>query len=270
MLHVLDAILGPAYFWLFASISMLCGLGLLLSRHPINGALYLIGVMLSLSGIYALLHSPFLAVLQVLVYAGAIMMLVVFVIMVLNQAKEHVIPLFDWFSLAGLILPVVLGGALVTTALQVKPTFTLNDPLGLIEAPIADQSALRVQFNAINAGDKATYQWEFGDRTSAGGRQNDHTYAAAGTYTAKLTIADSASKNGTASVTFQSVSVPRGEVAILAATMFNSHRNGPGYYLLFELIGVLLLAAVVGAVVLAKRNLDSPPPLKVTNEEGHH
>jgi NADH:ubiquinone oxidoreductase subunit 6 (subunit J) len=270
MLHALDAILGPAYFWLFASIAMMCGLGLLLARHPINGALYLIGVMLSLSGIYALLHSPFLAVLQVLVYAGAIMMLVVFVIMVLNQAKEHTIPVLDWFSLAGLILPVVLGGALITTSYNIKPTFTLKDPSALILAPHFNQSELRVQFRAANAGEGATYKWEFGDRNSAGGRDVDHTYAAAGTYTAKLTVEGSANKNGTASVTFQAVSVPRGEVAVLAATMFNSKSNGPGYYLLFELIGVILLAAVVGAVVLAKRNLDSLPPETVAKEEGHH
>nr|MBA3938277.1 NADH-quinone oxidoreductase subunit J [Planctomycetota bacterium] len=113
MLHSLDIYLGPAYFWLFAGIAVLCGLGLLLARHPLNGAIYLIGVMVSLSGIYALLDSPFLAVLQVLVYAGAIMMLVVFVIMVLNQAKDHQIPFFDWFSLVSLALPVALGAALV-------------------------------------------------------------------------------------------------------------------------------------------------------------
>ena len=57
MFYSLDAILGPAYFWLFAGIATLCGIGLLLARHPINGAIYLIGVMLSLSGIYALLNS---------------------------------------------------------------------------------------------------------------------------------------------------------------------------------------------------------------------
>jgi NADH-quinone oxidoreductase subunit J len=51
--------------------------------------------------------------------------------------------------------------------------------------------------------------------------------------------------------------------------MFETRSNGPGYYLLFELIGVLLLAAVVGAVVLAKRNLDSPAP-PAEPAEGHH
>src|ERR1043165_9665384 len=140
MFHSLDAILGPAYFGLFAIIAALCGLGLLLARHPINGAIYLIGVMLSLSGIYALLESPFLAVLQVLVYAGAIMMLVVFVIMVLNQAKEHVIPVFDWFSLVGLALPIVLGAALIGTVSTANaPTFQVEDKGGLIIAPKSDQ-----------------------------------------------------------------------------------------------------------------------------------
>ena len=132
MFHSLDAILGPAYFWLFAGIAIFCGLGLLLARHPINGAIYLIGVMLSMSGIYALLNSPFLAVLQVLVYAGAVMMLVVFVIMVLNQAKEHRIPVFDWFSLTALALPVVLGAALVMTTLGLVPVSAANEPVAIV------------------------------------------------------------------------------------------------------------------------------------------
>jgi NADH-quinone oxidoreductase subunit J len=269
MLHALDAILGPAYFWLFASIAMLCGIGLLLARHPINGALYLIGVMLSLSGIYALLHSPFLAVLQVLVYAGAIMMLVVFVIMVLNQAKEHIIPIFDWFSLTGLILPIALGASLVVAVGTIKPSFSLEGTPGLITAPTVNQSQANVQFAAIDAGPGATYAWDFGDKNKAGGREVTHNYQTSGTYTATLTIEGSAAHNGSATVTFKNINVPRGEVAILAATMFNSKESSPGYYILFELIGVLLLAAVVGAVVLAKRNLDSAPP-PVVKEEGHH
>jgi NADH:ubiquinone oxidoreductase subunit 6 (subunit J) len=273
MFHSLDAILGPAYFWLFASISVLCGLGLLLARHPINGAIYLIGVMLSLSGIYALLNSPFLAVLQVLVYAGAIMMLVVFVIMVLNQAKEHTIPVIDWFGLAGLVLPVVLGAALITTAASANaPTFRVEDKAGLLVSPLADQANSTVQFTAVDAGEGASYAWEFGDKVTSNGRSISHEFAQAGTYTATLTVsgAKEAAKNGQASVTFRAISVPRGEIALLSATMFNVSTKGPGYYLLFELVGVVLLAAVVGAVVLAKRSLDSAPPEQPPHQEGHH
>lgn len=273
MFHSLDAILGPAYFWLFASIAMLCGIGLLLARHPINGAVYLIGVMLSLSGIYALLNSPFLAVLQVLVYAGAIMMLVVFVIMVLNQAKEHTIPVFDWFSLTGLALPVVLGIALVnTTVMASAPTFTRDDKAGLIISPAFDQSSRIVRFAAIDAGQGATYTWSYGDKVIGVGREVGHSYAQPGVYTATLTItgAKEQALNGTASVTFKAVAVPRGEIALLSATMFDMRAKGPGYYLLFELIGVVLLAAVVGAVVLSKRSLASAPPTRPEQEEGHH
>jgi NADH-quinone oxidoreductase subunit J len=273
MFHALDAILGPAYFWLFAGIAVLCGIGLLLARHPLNGAIYLIGVMLSLSGIYALLNSPFLAVLQVLVYAGAIMMLVVFVIMVLNQAKEHTIPVFDWFSLAGLVLPLVLGAALIGTATTANaPTFRADDQAGLIVSPSSDQSSNTVVFTAADAGEGATYVWEFGDKTTGGGREIGHTYAQSGTYTAKLTIsgAKDATRNGSASATFRAVVVPRGEIALLSATMFDVRAKGPGYYLLFELVGVVLLASVVGAVVLAKRSLESAPAEKPAHQEGHH
>lgn len=273
MFHSLDVILGPTYFWLFAGIAVLCGIGLLLARHPINGAIYLIGVMLSMSGIYALMNSPFLAVLQVLVYAGAIMMLVVFVIMVLNQAKEHRIPVFDWFSLAGLVLPLVLGAALIATTTTVHaPTFRADDKAGLIISPASDQSSGTVVFRAADAGDGATYQWEFGDKTIGGGREIAHAYAQSGTYTAKLTVSDAkdAAKNGSATATFRAISVPRGGIALLSPTMFDVRAKGPGYYLLFELVGVVLLASVVGAVVLAKRSLESAPPEKPAHQEGYH
>ncbi len=273
MFHSLDAILGPVYFGLFAGIAMLCGLGLLLARHPINGAIYLIGVMLSLSGIYALLNSPFLAVLQVLVYAGAIMMLVVFVIMVLNQAKEHTIPVFDWFSVTALVLPLVLGFALVTNNVAAtKQVFNATGQAGLIVAPASDQSSSTVIFTASDAGEGATYAWEFGDKASGAGRELGHAYAQSGTYTAKLTVsgAKDAAKNGSSTVTFRATAVPRGEIALLSATMFDIRAKGPGYYLLFELVGVVLLASVVGAVVLAKRSLASAPPEKPAHQEGHH
>src|SRR3954470_3000822 len=105
MFHSLDGLLGNAYFALFALACILCAGGVLLSKHPLNAAVYLIGVMLGISGIYALLGSPFLGVIQVLVYAGAIMMLVVFVIMVLNRARDHEVPRFDLWSIPAALLP---------------------------------------------------------------------------------------------------------------------------------------------------------------------
>jgi len=97
------------YFSFFAIIATLCALYLLVAKHPLHGALALIGVMLSLAGIYSLLSAPFLGVVQILTYAGAIMMLVVFVIMVLNSAHDHIVPRFDLKGLVLLVIPAVLA-----------------------------------------------------------------------------------------------------------------------------------------------------------------
>src|SRR5579859_5658495 len=75
-------------FLLFAAIAVACGLNLVLQKHPISSALSLIGVMGSLAGLYLLLGAEFLAAAQLLVYAGAVMVLFVFVIMLLNAGAE--------------------------------------------------------------------------------------------------------------------------------------------------------------------------------------
>jgi len=192
---------------------------------------------------------------------------------VLNQAKEHTIPVFDWFSLVGLMLPLVLGAALVGTLSTANAAvFRTDDKAALITSPKTDQGTSTVVFAAVDAGEGASYVWEFGDKTTTSGRELGHAYAQSGTYTAKLTVsgAKDAAKNGSATVTFRAVAVPRGEIALLSATMFDVRAKGPGYYLLFELVGVVLLASVVAAVVLAKRSLESAPPEKPAHQEGHH
>jgi NADH-quinone oxidoreductase subunit J len=80
----MDAIL----FFLFAAIAVAAGLNLVVQTHPISSALSLIGVMGSLAVLYLLLGAPFIAAAQLLVYAGAIMVLFVFVIMLLNAGAE--------------------------------------------------------------------------------------------------------------------------------------------------------------------------------------
>ncbi|MFW2368268.1 MAG: NADH-quinone oxidoreductase subunit J [Desulforhopalus sp.] len=69
---------------MFAAISVLGAAGLILSRHPMNGAMCLVVTMVSLAGLYALLSAKLIFVLQLIVYAGAIMSLIVFIIMFLN------------------------------------------------------------------------------------------------------------------------------------------------------------------------------------------
>src|SRR5258708_36599495 len=72
----------------FAVICVAGAINLVLQRHPINSALSLVVVMASLALIYMLLGAEFVAAIQVIVYAGAIMVLFVFVIMLLNAGDD--------------------------------------------------------------------------------------------------------------------------------------------------------------------------------------
>lgn len=80
----MDAIL----FFLFAAIAVVSAINVVVQRHPISSALSLIGVMGSLAVLYLLLGAEFIAAAQMIVYAGAIMVLFVFVIMLLNAGAE--------------------------------------------------------------------------------------------------------------------------------------------------------------------------------------
>ena len=75
-------------FLIFAAIAVVCGVNVVVQSHPISSAISLIGVMGSLAVLYLLLGAEFLAMAQVIVYAGAIMVLFVFVIMLLNAGAE--------------------------------------------------------------------------------------------------------------------------------------------------------------------------------------
>jgi NADH-quinone oxidoreductase subunit J len=81
----MDAIL----FMIFAAIAVVCGINLVVQTHPVSSALSLIGVMGALAALYLLLGGAFIAAAQLVVYAGAIMVLFVFVIMLLNAGTEH-------------------------------------------------------------------------------------------------------------------------------------------------------------------------------------
>jgi NADH-quinone oxidoreductase subunit J len=77
-----------ALFWVFAAVAVASALVVILQRSPLYSALALIVTLCSLSAIYGLLGSPFIAVLQIVVYAGAVMVLFLFVIMLLNVKRE--------------------------------------------------------------------------------------------------------------------------------------------------------------------------------------
>lgn len=80
--------LDLAFFAIFAAVAVLCAINVVLQRHPVSSALSLVGVMASLAVLYLLLGGEFIAMAQIIVYAGAVMVLFVFVIMLLNAGEE--------------------------------------------------------------------------------------------------------------------------------------------------------------------------------------
>jgi NADH-quinone oxidoreductase subunit J len=77
-----------ALFTILAVVTVITAILVIVQRNPVASAIFLIMTLFSLAGIYLLLNAQFIAVIQVLVYAGAIMVLFLFVIMLLNLEKE--------------------------------------------------------------------------------------------------------------------------------------------------------------------------------------
>ncbi len=76
-------------FYIFSALTLICGAFVVLSRNPVNSAMFLVLSILSLAGLFVLLHAFFLAAVQVIVYAGAVIILFVFVIMLLDLKEEQ-------------------------------------------------------------------------------------------------------------------------------------------------------------------------------------
>ena len=97
-----------ALFYIFAAGTLAAGAQVVLRRNPIYGALSLVACFFFLAGIYVLLAAHLVAILQVLVYAGAVMVLFVFVIMLLNLKEEELgrerVTLWKGIGLAAVLL----------------------------------------------------------------------------------------------------------------------------------------------------------------------
>jgi uncharacterized MnhB-related membrane protein len=78
-----------ALFYLFGAVAVIASLLVIAQRNPIHSVLLLIASFGALSGLYVLLDAPFVAVIQIIVYAGAIMVLFLFVVMLLNAPYER-------------------------------------------------------------------------------------------------------------------------------------------------------------------------------------
>jgi NADH-quinone oxidoreductase subunit J len=166
-------------FWMFAGLALGSALLCISRASPVASALWLVVTMFSLAVLFAILDAQFLAVMQVLVYAGAVMVLFLFVIMLLNLGRGAG---QDRKGVIGLTIGVVLAGMLFV---QLRFLWAAAPP-DLIRLPAGVMAQMQEQ---------------------------------------------------------------QGTVAAVAGPLYNA------YLVPFEITSVLLLAAVVGAVVLAKRKL---------------
>jgi len=81
--------MDPIFFYIFASITVLMVVMMIFQKNPISSAVCLVVSFFSLAALYATLSAHFVAILQILIYAGAIMVLFIFVIMLLNLKKDE-------------------------------------------------------------------------------------------------------------------------------------------------------------------------------------
>jgi len=98
-------------FYLLAAAAVATAVLMLIQRNPVMSAIYLIGNFFCIAALYLLLRAQFLAVIQVVVYTGAIMVLVVFVIMLLNLGDEQ--KLTEKFSIRKIVSTVLVSGLLL-------------------------------------------------------------------------------------------------------------------------------------------------------------
>jgi NADH-quinone oxidoreductase subunit J len=102
-------------FFVLAALAVIGAVSLILQKHPIHSALSLIVVMIALAGLYLLLGAEFVAAVQIIVYGGAIMVLFVFVIMLLNAGVEEHTSISKMAGAPGLLLVVALAGMVAAT-----------------------------------------------------------------------------------------------------------------------------------------------------------
>ncbi|HYC33180.1 MAG TPA: NADH-quinone oxidoreductase subunit J [Gemmatimonadales bacterium] len=180
-------------FYVLAATAVVSAAICILSRTAITAVLWLVVTMLSLAGIYVLLNAQFVAAIQVLVYAGAVMVLFLFVIMLLNLGH----PTSDLRGPSAVAAAIVIAGLLLVSLVGLWRYTPERLAREVAQAPaFADPATL------FMAGQLARQETE-----------------------------------------------ARGVVGAVAAPLFQV------YLVPFELTSILLLAAIVGAVVLAKRRI---------------
>ncbi len=189
-------------FFVFAVFAVAGSLGMLISRSPVASALWMVQTMLAIACLYLTLNAAFIGVVQILVYAGAIMVLFLFVIMLLNLEQTPRLSAFTWTRAVAFVGGVSVLALLLTAV--VERTDLVADPTE-VEAAVVDPAG-----PAVVVGPDG-----------------------------------------------EAVAVAPGEVAVVPLDPTSVEQIGVAlltrHAFTLEIVGALLLAATIGAVLLAKK-----------------
>ena len=131
------------WFWLFAGVAIVSAFLCITRRSPVASALWLVNTLFNVAALFVLLDAHFLAAVQVLVYAGAIMVLFLFVIMLLNLGRAGPGDMKGpWGKAVAGIAGLVLITELIALRLAVPPD-ALTLPAGTAAAQVAAQGAVQ-------------------------------------------------------------------------------------------------------------------------------
>jgi NADH-quinone oxidoreductase subunit J len=129
--------ISDLFFYLFAFMTLFCGVMVVanpFSRNPVTSAIFLVLTILSMSGLFILLHAFFLAAVQVIVYAGAVIVLFLFVIMLLDLKEEERRKIKVVSAGIGSLAVVAIAGLFVKSITQTASTL---GPVPVVEGTVS-------------------------------------------------------------------------------------------------------------------------------------
>ncbi len=141
-------------FWFLSVMAVGCALGVILSRNPVNSVLFLIATFVAISGHYILMNAQFLAIVNMIVYAGAIMVLFLFVIMLMNlnadvePQKGQMVQLAGVIS-GGVLFLIILAALKTATTIEVNPQSTDIGLIGNLGKVLFKQYVLPFEISSV-------------------------------------------------------------------------------------------------------------------------